>query len=80
MLSYLASDTEAFVSLFLLDKKVKQVNSDIAIILSQPLQTDEKLGIVQETVEEGENTPPFRGGTPSFNELTREANRSPLSN
>ena len=46
LLSYLRSDREFYVSLFLMNDKAHCINSDIVIILSQQILDGEKLGIV----------------------------------
>lgn len=68
MLSYMTLEQEGIVSLFLFDDQTKQINSDIVIILMQPLL---HLGTVQEAANEGDVTPPARTGaaTNQFSEL-----------
>ena len=62
LLSYLKNDSEVFVSLFLINDRAKCINTDVAVILSQPLLTDLKaLGIVPEMSYDedlGDLTPP----------------------
>lgn len=70
LLSYLTTQKEAFVSLFQVDNKSHQVNTDIVLILSQCLSHDETLGTVTEAAEEGDCTPPVRFQcTSQFNEV-----------
>lgn len=60
LLSYLSTQKEAFISLFQVDSKSHQINTDIVLILSQSLSHEEILGTVTEAMEEGDLTPPVR--------------------
>ena len=71
LLSFLTSDSEAHVSLFLIDHKAKQVNTDICIVMAQSLT---HLGTVQESEDEGDLSPnskprPEQVNTPNFETL-----------
>ena len=72
LLSFLTSDSEAHVALFLIDHKAKQVNTDICIVMAQSLT---HLGTVQESEDEGDLSPnskprPEQVNTPNFDTLT----------
>jgi len=71
----MSSDREGIVSLFLFDDKTKQINSDVVIILMQPLL---HLGTVQETADEGDTTPPVRShNTPNFSQCAQATEFTP---
>ena len=72
LLSYLSTQKEAFISLFQVDNKSNQINTDIVLILSQCLSHEEILGTVTEAMamEEGDLTPPVRfQKATQFNEI-----------
>ena len=74
ILSYMTTEREGIVSLFLFDDYTQQINSDMFIILAQSLL---HLGTVQEA-DEGDNTPPARTKTVlKYNQLNQAEEYTP---